>query len=91
VGMEVDLQKIPNSCSRHEFLLFSETHSRFIIGTKNTNSVKKLLRRKGCIFSEIGKVDRTEILNLHYSGEDIINLSVNDLSRSYNTMKQLMD
>ena len=91
VGIEIDLQKIPNSCSRHDFLLFSETHSRFIIGTKNTNSVKKLLRRKGCIFSEIGKVDRTEILNLHYSGEDIINLSVNDLSRSYNTMKQLMD
>jgi phosphoribosylformylglycinamidine synthase len=91
VGIEIDLQKIPNSCSRHDFLLFSETHSRFIIGTRNTNSVKKLLRRKGCIFSEIGKVDTTEILNFRYSGEDIINLSVKDLNRSYNTMNQLMD
>jgi len=50
-----------------------------------------LLRRKGCIFSEIGKVDTIEILNFHYSGEDIINLSVKDLNRSYNTMNQLMD
>jgi phosphoribosylformylglycinamidine synthase len=91
VGIDIDLDKIPNSCSRHDFLLFSETHSRYIFGTQNTNSVRKLLRRKGCIFSEIGMVDRSRILNFHYSGKDIINLSVNDLNRSYNTINQLMD
>jgi phosphoribosylformylglycinamidine synthase len=91
VGIDIDLQKIPNSCSSHDFLLFSESHSRFIIGSKHTNSVKKILRSKKCIFSEIGKVDRTRILKLHYSGEAILNLSLNDLNRSYNAMNQLMD
>ncbi|HKX20413.1 MAG TPA: phosphoribosylformylglycinamidine synthase subunit PurL [Nitrososphaeraceae archaeon] len=91
VGIDIDLDKIPNSCSRHDFLLFSETHSRYILGTQNTNSVRKLLRRKGCIFSEIGMVDRSGILNFHYSGKDIANLSVNELNRSYNTINQLMD
>jgi phosphoribosylformylglycinamidine synthase subunit PurL len=91
VGIDIDLDKIPNNCSRHDFLLFSETHSRYILGTQNTSGVSELLRRKGCIFSEIGMVNRSRILNFRYSGKDIINLSVNDLNRSYNTINQLMD
>ena len=34
LGMNVNLKKIPNTCKRDDFLLFSETHSRFIIGSK---------------------------------------------------------
>jgi phosphoribosylformylglycinamidine synthase len=91
LGINVDLKKIPNNCSRCDYLLFSETHSRFIIGTRQPDKVNKILNGRNCVFSEIGKIDRTKILNLRYSGKEIINLPVDDLNRSYNTMNHIMN
>ena len=91
VGIAIDLKKIPSDCSRHDYLLFSESHSRFIIGSKQPDRVKKLLRSRRCIFSEIGEVETTKILNLHYSGKEIINLSVYDLACRYNSINHIMD
>ncbi len=91
VGIDIDLEKIPNNCSRHDYLLFSESHSRFIIGSKHPDRVKEILRSKRCIFSEIGEVQTTKILNLHYSLKEIINLPVNVLACSYNTINHIMD
>jgi phosphoribosylformylglycinamidine synthase len=91
VGIDIDLEKIPNNCSRHDYLLFSESHSRFIIGSKQPDRVKEILRSKRCIFSEIGEVETTKILNIHYSRKEIINLPVNDLAYSYNTINHIMD
>ena len=91
LGMNIDLQEIPNSCSRHDFLLFSESHSRFIVGSKHPDMVRKILRGKRCIFSEIGKVDKTKILKLRHSGKELINLPINELNCSYNTMNHIMN
>jgi phosphoribosylformylglycinamidine synthase subunit PurL len=91
LGVNVDLKKIPNNCSRCDYLLFSETHSRFIIGTRQRDKVNKILHSRNCVFSEIGKIDRTKILNLRYSGKEIIDLPVDDLNRSYNTMNHIMN
>jgi phosphoribosylformylglycinamidine synthase len=91
VGIDIDLKKIPNNCSRHDYLLFSESHSRFIIGSKQPDRVKKILRSRRCIFSEIGQVETTKILNLHYSRKQIINLPVYDLACSYNSINHIMD
>jgi phosphoribosylformylglycinamidine synthase len=91
VGIDIDLKKVPNNCSRHDYLLFSESHSRFIIGSKQPDRVKKILRSKRCIFSEIGEVETTKILNLHYSRKQIINLPVYDLGCSYNSINHIMD
>jgi phosphoribosylformylglycinamidine synthase len=91
LGIKIDLKKIPNNCSRHDYLLFSESHSRFIIGTSQPDRLKRILSRRKCIFSEIGKTDPTKTLNLHYSGKKIINLSNDDLIRNYNAMNITMD
>jgi len=91
LGVNVDLKKIPNNCSRCDYLLFSETHSRFIIGTRQPDKVNKILSDRNCVFSEIGKIDRTKILNLRYSGKEIIGLPLDDLNRSYNTMNHIMN
>jgi len=91
LGINIDLKNIPNNCSRHDYLLFSESHSRFIVGSKQPGRVKKILRSKKCIFSEIGRVDTTKILNLCYSGKEVINLPHNDLNCRYNTMNHIMD
>jgi len=91
LGVNVDLKKIPNNCSRCDYLLFSETHSRFIIGTRQPDKVNKILHGRNCVFSEIGKIDRSKILNLRYSSKEIIDLPVDDLNRSYNTMNHIMN
>jgi phosphoribosylformylglycinamidine synthase subunit PurL len=91
LGINIDLKKIPNNCSRHDYLLFSESHSRFIIGTRRADRLKRILSRRKCIFSEIGKTDPTKTLNLHYSDKEIINLSNDDLIHHYNKLNITMD
>jgi phosphoribosylformylglycinamidine synthase len=91
LGINIDLKKIPNKCSRHDYLLFSESHSRFIIGTRRADRLKRILSRRKCIFSEIGKTDPTKTLNLHYSDKEIINLSNDDLIHHYNKLNITMD
>lgn len=54
IGLKVDLSSIPNSCKRIDDLLFSESHSRYLIGTKNPERVRRMLSTEGVTFSEIG-------------------------------------
>jgi phosphoribosylformylglycinamidine synthase len=91
LGIKIDMKKIQNNCSRHDYLLFSESHSRYIIGTNHPDRLKTILSRRKCSFSEIGKTDPTKILNIHYSGKEIIHLSIDNLIRNYNAMNLTMD
>jgi len=91
LGIDIDLERIPNNCKRHDHLLFSESHSRFIIGTNQADKVKRILKTRKCVFSEIGKVDGTRTLNLRGSGDQIMELTVSDLDKAYNTMSKIMD
>jgi phosphoribosylformylglycinamidine synthase subunit PurL len=54
-GLRVDLDAIPNSCPNIDELLFSESHSRYIIGTKDPEGLHKILLSEGVAFAEIGK------------------------------------
>jgi phosphoribosylformylglycinamidine synthase len=56
-GINIDLDKVPNNCKRVDFLLFAETPSRFIIGTKNEEKLEKEFSKyKNLKYSKIGKV-----------------------------------
>ncbi len=91
IGINIDLKKIPNRCKRDDFLLFSETHSRFIIGSSNRDKIKRFMRNRKCSFSEIGQTDSSMSLNIHNSGKEVINLSIIELVQRYNTMNSTMD
>ena len=91
IGINIDLKKIPNRCKRDDFLLFSETHSRFIIGSSNPDKIKRFMRNRECSFSEIGQTDSSMTLNIHNSGKEVINLSIIELVQRYNTMNSTMD
>jgi phosphoribosylformylglycinamidine synthase subunit PurL len=91
IGINIDLKKIPNRCKRDDFLLFSETHSRFIIGSSNPDKVQRFMRNRKCSFSEIGQTDSSMTLNIHNSGKEVINLSIIELAQRYNTMNSTMD
>ena len=91
IGINIDLKNIPNSCTRTDFLLFSESHSRFIIGSSNPDKIRKFLRNRKCSFGEIGRTDSTMALNIHNSGKEVINLPIKELTNRYNTMNSTMD
>lgn len=91
IGINIDLKKIPNRCKRDDFLLFSETHSRFIIGSSNPDKINRFMRNRKCSFSEIGQTDSSMTLNIHNSDKEVINLSIIELAQMYNTMNSTMD
>lgn len=54
-GFKIDLDAIPNSCKRIDDLLFSESHSRYIVGTKEPDRIRRALSSAGVTFAEIGR------------------------------------
>ena len=59
IGVTIELNRIPNSCSRLDNLLFSESHSRFIFGTNRPSEVTEILAKfNGLHVAEIGKADK---------------------------------
>ena len=57
-GFRVNLDLIPNSCARLDDLLFSESHSRYIVGTARPDAVEKSLESAGVAFARIGRSAR---------------------------------
>ncbi len=59
IGITIELNRIPNSCSRIDNLLFSESHSRFMFGTNRPEEVTRMLAKFNELYvAEIGKADK---------------------------------
>jgi phosphoribosylformylglycinamidine synthase len=57
-GFKVDMDLVPNTCSRPDDLLFSESHSRYLIGTGKPEAVEKFLQSEGVVYARLGKASR---------------------------------
>jgi len=65
-GLEIDLCKVPGKeLSRNDFVLFSESNSRFLIEVAETDreDFEDLMRGKNCV--QIGKVTKEQKLLIH--------------------------
>ncbi|MEO9294669.1 MAG: phosphoribosylformylglycinamidine synthase subunit PurL [Nitrososphaera sp.] len=58
MGFKVDVNLVPNTCTRQDDLLFSESHSRYLIGTSKPQAVEELLKSEGVVYAKIGKASR---------------------------------
>jgi phosphoribosylformylglycinamidine synthase len=54
-GFRVQLDSIPSTCTRPDDLLFSESHSRYLVGTTKPEQVAQLLQSEGVKFAQIGR------------------------------------
>ncbi len=85
LGAKIDLRKVKyNGTPRNDFILFSETASRFIvsINPKNKSSFEKLLQ--GNVFSEIGKTTSSKKLKISgLNGKKIIDSNINGLKKAW--------
>jgi phosphoribosylformylglycinamidine synthase subunit PurL len=89
IGFKVDVNAVPNSCSQMDELLFSETHSRYIIATKDPARVYDLLSSSGVIFAEIGK---TMIHNINFEDgrTELIDIPLKQLQSRFYSVEKLL-
>jgi len=84
-GMELDLRKVPReNVNRNDFVLFSESNSRFLIevSEKAKQDFEALMNGKVC--AEIGRVTKTPRLCVHgLNGEVVVEASVCNLLASW--------
>ena len=84
-GMELDLRKVPSKAlNRNDFILFSESNSRFLIEVpaKTKEDFENLMKGKIC--AEIGKVTKNPRLVVHgLDGTIVADAALTDLRRSW--------
>ena len=81
-GCNVDLKGISNMSN--EKILFSESHSRYIlvISKKNLNAAKSILTKNKCTFYEIGKFTGDQIV-VKSNSKSILKLRVDKAENNY--------
>jgi phosphoribosylformylglycinamidine synthase len=84
-GMELNLKKVPSKAlNRNDFLLFSESNSRFLIEVpeKAKNDFEAVMKGKVC--AEIGKVTKNPKLTVHgLGGTVVVDASLTALRRRW--------
>lgn len=84
-GIELDLRKVPcEPLNRNDFVLFSESNSRFLIevSEKAREDFENLM--DGKVYAEIGKVTKTPRLCINgLNHEVIVDVSLNELLTSW--------
>jgi phosphoribosylformylglycinamidine synthase II len=92
-GINIDLNTVPHNCKRIDFLLFSETPSRFIIGTENEEKLEKAFSKfKNLKYAKIGKVmDEGDNIIFASKNKKIINLEIEIAKKYYENLTSIME
>lgn len=92
-GINIELDKVPNNCERLDYLLFSETPSRFIIGTENEEKLEKQLSNfKNLKYSKIGKVtNKGDDIMFVSKGKKIINIEMEMAKKFFDKISLIME
>ncbi len=87
----VELGNLPHRCTRLDDILFSESHSRFLLSIKrdHLDAVDRLLSDYPVDRAVIGKFTSNGNLMLEYNGSSI-SISMDSMLDSYNSISRLM-
>ncbi len=86
LGAEVNLKSVPlaEKIDRDDFILFSESNSRFIVEVSSENKAEFEKVLKGVSIGEIGIVSETNELEVYgLDGHKIVNESIDDLKEAW--------
>jgi phosphoribosylformylglycinamidine synthase len=84
-GMELHLRKVPTeNLNRNDFILFSESNSRFLVEVSQKAKEEFEALLKGVAFAEIGRVTKTPRFCIYgLNNEVVVDASLNDLLASW--------
>lgn len=88
-GLSIDLDLVPSACSRLDDLLFSESHSRYLIGTTAPSMLQKLLAEEGLNFAEIGR-SKGKTVEFMSDGKAIVRIPISKLGEKYYSLEKVM-
>jgi len=90
VGFNIFIDKIPNSCYSIDSLLFSESHSRYVIGTQEPKAVEKILSGiDGLVFSQIGDA-YNENVTFKMKSKILIDTDLRAITTNFKRLEQIM-
>lgn len=91
VGATIDLAKAPNECSRTDDLLFSESHSRFIVSVEDDNMTKvtDVLGDTNIPYGVIGKTQGSSII--FSKNGSVVNISIDKAEDAWLSMEGLVE
>ena len=83
IGFNILADQIPHSCSRHDYLIFSESHNRFVFTTKEADKVSNLLANFNVSFSKIGLTIIEKRCIIRDRKNDVLNIELEKVSKAY--------
>jgi phosphoribosylformylglycinamidine synthase len=84
LGMSIDLRKVPKKdANRNDFLLFSESQSRFIVTLKPENVKRFEEIMRGNAFANVGKVTKNDFIVYGLDGKVCIKSDINELKDAW--------
>ena len=92
IGCNISLEKIPSDKLSEDRLLFSESHSRYllVLERKNLKQIQSFLERKTISFNVIGKFVGDQII-FQKDSKTVIKLSVDKAQKSWmNSLRELV-
>ena len=89
IGLELNLNKVPQveGIQRNDFILFSESNSRFLVEVeeKSKDAFESLM--KGIDFAEIGEVKKEKSLSIRgLNGKHVIDSDINKLRKTWKSI-----
>jgi phosphoribosylformylglycinamidine synthase subunit PurL len=94
IGFTINLDSIPSSCSRVDNLMFSESQSRYIFGTREPKEVRELLSNiQGIVFAQIGNTSnkRNDVKFIYKEKQKVIDTTIKKLEKSFNILEKIME
>ena len=93
VGIGINLANVPKECDRMDDLLFSESHSRFVMSVENDKlgTVTNLLESSGIHCGVLGKIGGNSIRFIQGS-KDAVNVSIDKAADAWvNTLEGIIE
>ena len=84
IGCKISLEKVPGEKLSDDRILFSESHSRYllVVERKNLKQIQSFLERKAISYGVIGKFSSDQIV-FQKNSSDVIKLSVDKAQKSW--------
>ena len=83
IGFNILTEQIPHSCSRLDYLLFSESHNRFIFTTHDSDKASRLLANFNVAFSKIGLTTTEKRCIIKDKENNVLDIPLEQVSKIY--------
>ena len=84
LGAKINIDSINHNCKRHDEMLFSESHGRFLLTSSKNNldRVMKIFNKYSIPCNQIGELDSNEII-INSNKRNILNVRLDEVKDSY--------